>query len=200
MSIDKGTIVLSVFIIIIVQWSEINYKFYIVQRMYIVLYVRTESLNNFSCISNIFHWMSFTFMVPNVQNVQENLNLWQTKWKQMELSPFISANFVHLFLVFKPTIVKHCIQFFVWELIISLLLDQKLKAASFSFGTSECWIGIQAVSKVERKQDSGLFLLRCWKGDCLINCLQIFASRGKNWQKTWSSAAQNITTPDTTQQ
>ena len=22
--------------------------------------------------------MSFTFMVPNVQNVQENLNLWQT--------------------------------------------------------------------------------------------------------------------------
>ena len=107
--------------------------------MYIVLYVRTESLNHFSCISNIFHWMSFTFMVPNVQNVQENLNLWQTKWKQMELSPFISANFVHLFLVFKPTIVKHCIQFFVWELIISLLLDQKLKAASFSFGTSECW-------------------------------------------------------------
>ena len=104
------------------------------------------------------------------------------------------------FLVFKPTIVKHCIQFFVWELIISLLLDQKLKAASFSFGTSECWIGIQAVSKVERKQDSGLFLLQCWKGDCLINCLQIFASGGKNWQKTWSSAAQNITTPDTTQQ
>ena len=56
------------------------------------------------------------------------------------------------------------------------------------------------LSKVERKQDSGLFLLQCWKGDCLINCLQIFASRGKNWQKTWSSAAQNITTPDTTQQ
>ena len=78
MSIDKGTIVLSVFIIIIVQWSEISYKFHIVQRMYIVLYVRTESLNHFSCISNIFHWMSFTFMVPNVQNVQENLNLWQT--------------------------------------------------------------------------------------------------------------------------
>ena len=79
MSIDKGTIVLSVFIIIIGQWSEISYKFHIVQRMYIVLYVRTESLNHFSCISNIFHWMSFTFMVPNVQNVQENLNLWQIK-------------------------------------------------------------------------------------------------------------------------
>ena len=46
--------------------------------MYIVLYVQMESLNHFSCISNIFHWMSFTFMVPNVQNVQENLNLWQT--------------------------------------------------------------------------------------------------------------------------
>ena len=58
--------------------------------MYIVLYVRTESLKHFSCISNIFHWMSFTFMVPNVQNVQENLNLWQTKWKQME-------NYHHLF-------------------------------------------------------------------------------------------------------
>ena len=163
----------------------------------------------------MFKWKVWTiFHVFLIYSIECPLHLWfqmckmfkkiwicdKQMWKQMELSPFISANFVHLFLVFKPTIVKHCIQFFVWELIISLLLDQKLKAASFSFGTSECWIGIQAVSKVERKQDSGLFLLQCWKGDCLINCLQIFASRGKNWQKTWSSAAQNITTPDTTQQ
>ena len=115
MSIDKGTIVLSVFIIIIVQWSEISYKFHIVQRMYGTMYCMFERK-----VWTIFH-------VFLIYSIECPLHLWfqmckmfkkiwicdKQMWKQMELSPFISANFVHLFLVLKPTIVKHCTYFIV---------------------------------------------------------------------------------------